>query len=348
MSFFQTLPLTIPAAMVAAVTSGLVTAMLVVSSLPALSSSPALFWKAEGWKKTDFTKKSIDLSEILSGGPPKDGIPSIDKPIFKPVGEEKNLAATAPVIGLEINGDARAYPLQILIWHEIVNDIVGGKPVTVTYCPLCNAAIVFGRTVNGRVLDFGTTGKLRHSDLVMYDRQTETWWQQFTGEAIVGAQTGTKLSILPSRLESLEHFRERHPGGKILIPNNPELRDYGRNPYVNYDGRKQPYPLYRGTMPEGIGAMERIVVVRENGTPMAVTMQLVRNKQSYLLGNTVISWRKGQASALDTADIAQGRDVGTITAQRKDGDGRLQDVPYDVTFAFVFHAFHPDEKITVQ
>ena len=103
------------------------------------------------------------------------------------------MSETEPVIGLVVNGDARAYPLKILIWHEIVNDTVGGVPVTVTYCPLCNSAIVFERTVDGRVLDFGTTGKLRNSDLVMYDRQTESWWQQFSGTAIVGAMTGTKL-----------------------------------------------------------------------------------------------------------------------------------------------------------
>ncbi len=322
--------------------------VIAMLSMPSLASSPAQLWKVEGWQKTDFTKKSIDLRKILSGGPPKDGIPSIDNPVFKPVSEEKTLTPTAPVIGLEINGEARAYPLQILMWHEIVNDMVGGKPVTVTYCPLCNAAIVFDRTVDGRVLDFGTTGKLRNSDLVMYDRQTETRWQQFTGEAIVGSQTGSELTVLPSRLESLEQFRERHPNGKVLVPSNPELRDYGRNPYVSYDSRKRPYPLYRGSMPEGIGAMERIVVVRENGKPMAVTMELVRKKQSYQLGAALISWRKGQASALDTADIAQGRDVGTIIVQRKDGSGKLQDVPYDVTFAFVFHAFHPDETITMQ
>ena len=121
-------------------------------------------------------------------------------------------------------------PLRILIWHEIVNDEVGGTPVTVTYCPLCNSAIVFDRRVPAHVLDFGTTGKLRNSDLVMYDRQTESWWQQFTGEAIVGSLTGTELKLIPSRLEFFGEFRTRHPGGKVLIPNNPELRTTGATP----------------------------------------------------------------------------------------------------------------------
>ena len=140
-------------------------------------------WARQGWS-TDFTKHSIDYSEILSGGPPKDGIPSIDNPAFLPVSEIENLDDLEPVIGLELGGEARAYPLQVLMWHEIVNDTVGGRPVTVTYCPLCNAALVFDRMIDGKPDTFGTTGKLRNSDLVMYDRRTESWWQQFTGEVL--------------------------------------------------------------------------------------------------------------------------------------------------------------------
>jgi hypothetical protein len=181
--------------------------LLLCLGLPALPvGSPAkadpATWKQEGWSKTDFSKSRIGWQEILSGGPPKDGIPSIDKPAFKPAAEDRELAATDPVIGLDIKGDARAYPLRVLIWHEIVNDVVGGMPITVTYCPLCNSAVVFDRRVPPHVLDFGTTGKLRNSDLVMYDRQTESWWQQFTGEAIVGTLAGTELKLIPACLES--------------------------------------------------------------------------------------------------------------------------------------------------
>ena len=135
-------------------------------------------WKVE-WRNTDFAKSTIDFSEVMSGGPPKDGIPAIDTPQFKTVSEIDDIQDREPVISLAINGDARAYPLRVLTWHEIANDTVGGVPVAVTFCPLCNAAIVFDRRLaDGRVLDFGTTGKLRNSDLVMYDRQTESWWQQ--------------------------------------------------------------------------------------------------------------------------------------------------------------------------
>jgi hypothetical protein len=137
-------------------------------------------WRSE-WSRTDFSRHSVAFAEIKSGGPRKDGIPAIDMPRFerlvagKPTGWSAALGDTEPVIALSIGDDARAYPLRVLIWHEIANDTVGGRPVAVTYCPLCNAALVFERTVQGRVLDFGTTGKLRHSDLVMYDRQTESW-----------------------------------------------------------------------------------------------------------------------------------------------------------------------------
>jgi hypothetical protein len=146
-----------------------------------LGAEPA-HWRLE-WPNTDFTRHSVDLEEIIPGGPPKDGIPSIDGPEFVPVAEAA-LPENEPVIGLVVSEDARAYPLRILIWHEIVNDVVGGVPVAVAYCPLCNTGLVFDRRVGEEVLEFGTTGKLRRSDLVMYDRTTESWWQQFLGEAI--------------------------------------------------------------------------------------------------------------------------------------------------------------------
>ena len=324
------------------VTSLALCAALITLSAPAQANPER--WKAEGWAKTDFSKSSIEFNEILSGGPPKDGIPSIDKPQFKPIAEIGNIVDQAPVIGLTINGDARAYPLSILMWHEMVNYIVGDKPVTVTYCPLCNAALVFDRNVQGKTLDFGTTGKLRKSDLVMYDRQTETWWQQFTGEAIVGAMQGAELALVPSRLESFGEFKKRHPDGKVLIPNNPRMRNYGRNPYVGYDTAARPF-LYKGSMPEGIDPMARVVVVRTANEPAAISLSLLREQKSVDVSGVTLSWRPGQASALDTSEIAKGRDVGTVLAQQTDSSGKLSDVPYDVTFAFVFHAFHPKQEI---
>ena len=305
--------------------------------LPAqtLAQAPERWQRA--FPETDFSQHAIPFDEIQSGGVPKDGIPSIDDPQFVPVAERTDwLSDREPVIGLSIDGDARAYPLRVLTWHEIVNDTVGGTPVAVTYCPLCNAAIVFEATHEGARLTFGTTGKLRHSDLVMYDRQTGTWWQQFTGRGIVGAHTGDKLTFVPARLESWGEFRDRHPGGRVLVPNDPTARPYGRNPYAGYDSEEQPF-LYRGPMPEKLPAMARVVVVGGE----AWALDLVRERQRIETDSHVIAWTAGQASALDAREIAQGREVGTVTVQKKTDQG-LQDAVYDVTFAFVFKAFHPD------
>ncbi len=318
-------------------------ALMVLIVMSAPSEADPARWRLQGWNKTDFSKTSIDFGEILSGGPPKDGIPSIDNPKFIALKEMSSLSGTEPVIGLEINGDARAYPLRVLIWHEIVNDRVGGTPVTVTYCPLCNSAMVFDRRFDGKVLDFGTTGKLRNSDLVMYDRQSETWWQQFTGTGIVGKYTGKELKSIPVRLESFDNFKARFPDGKVLVPNSASMRNYGRNPYVGYDSAPTPF-LYSGEMPEGINPMARVVVIKTGGKPRAVTLELLRRKGQVTLGDVTLQWRKGQNSALDTATIANGRDVGNVVAQRKSASG-AEDVVYDVTFAFVFHAFNPKQLI---
>lgn len=293
-------------------------------------------WRHE-WKKTDFTKHSVDLDEIISGGPPKDGIPSIDAPSFAPVKDViGDLKPTEPVIAFSWNGEAKAYPLGILMRHEIVNDSVGDKRVAVTYCPLCNAAIVFDATFDGQAHEFGTTGKLRNSDLVMYDRTTESWWQQFLGEAIVGEKTGTKLTMLPSRIESFERFAKRFPDGKVLLPASVFMRGFGSNPYVGYDTSRVPF-LYRGDMPDGIPPLARVVVV--NGEAWSV--ELLRREKKITHGDIVISWEEGQNSALDTRDISKGRDVGNVVVQRKTANG-MEDLVHDVTFAFVFHAFRPE------
>jgi hypothetical protein len=324
--------------------AALVVGLLMLLSAPVSHADPAQ-WAAEGWHRTDFSRTRVAWREIVSGGPPKDGIPAIDQPIFKPVAEITDLAPNDPVMGVEIAGDARAYPLRVLIWHEIANDTVGGLPVAVTYCPLCNSALVFERRVGARTLDFGTTGKLRNSDLVMYDRQTETWWQQFTGEAIVGELAGANLKLVPARFESFAEFKARHPSGRVLVPNDPRMRDYGRNPYVGYDWGAAPF-LYKGDYPKGIEAMARVVVIRDGaGPPRVVAHDLVRTKGKLTVGTFELAWTPGQSSALHTSEIAKGRDVGTISVVALGSGGERRPVPYDVTFAFVAHAFHPEVEI---
>lgn len=295
----------------------------------------------ENWK-TDFSKTSVDLSEIRSGGPPKDGIPPIDNPRLVDVSVENMLVDQEPVIMLEISGDARAYPLSVLMWHEIANDVIGGKPVSVTYCPLCNASIVFLAEIDGRKLDFGTTGRLRNSDLVMYDRQTETWWQQFSGEAIVGELTGSKLKMLPSTTVSWAYFKEKHPNGKVLIPNNPEFRQYGKNPYAYYDTADKPF-LYGGSMPEGIEPMERVIIVEDGDIEFVITMEAVRKAGTMEKDGAILSWNEGMVSALDASTIAKGREVGQVSVTRQSDGAPLV---HHVTFAFVAHAFHKDIEIT--
>jgi len=179
----------------------------------------------------------------------------------------------------------------------------------------------------------------------MYDRQSESWWQHFTGEAIVGTWSGRSLRQVPSRMESLLRFRQRFPEGKVLIPINPNGRNYGENPYIGYDATGQTPFLYDGSMPEGIDPMERVVAVEiAPGRYEAWSLALLRQERKIESGDLLLIWEPGQASALDSRSIARGRDVGGVVVQRQ-VDGTLVDVPYDVTFAFAFHAFRRDSPI---
>jgi hypothetical protein len=310
---------------------------ILLGAVPAQAGVPGA-WTAE-WPRTDFGRAIVDLGDIVSGGPPKDGIPAIDAPAFRAVAEVE-LPGNEPVIGLRLGGEARAYPMRVLMWHEIVNDEVQGRPIAVTWCPLCNTGIVFDRRLGDRVLDFGTTGKLRNSDLVMYDRQTESWWQQFTGEAIVGELTGARLAMLPARLESLAEFRARAPDGRVLVPPAPGARAYGRNPYVAYDSADAPF-LYGGPLPEGIAPLARVVRVGE----AAWSLELVRRRGRIEAGDLRLTWSPGQSSALDAPWIAEGLDVGTVVVEERGPDGTWRDAVYSVDFAFAFHAFYPDRPI---
>jgi hypothetical protein len=210
----------------------------------------------------------------------------------------------------------------------------------VTFCPLCNSAVVFDRRVAGRTVTFGVSGKLRNSDLIMYDHQTKSWWQQFTGRAIVGEMTGAKLDILPMRMESIERFRARHPAGRVLLPPQDVSRPYGRNPYASYDTSTRPF-LYSGDLPPGIPPLERVVVVDSE----AWSFSYLRLNAPIEKGDLLISWEAGQNSALDAREIAQGRDVGNVVVQRRKSSGELVDAVHDVSFAFAFHAFHPNGTI---
>lgn len=193
-------------------------------------------------KETDGVKHSVPLNDIRGGGPPKDGIPSIDNPKFVSV-DEANDYLDDEGLGISVMFGAkdRFYPFQIIVWHEIVNDIVGSQPVLVTYCPLCGTGIVFDPTVNGERTEFGTSGKLWNSNLVMYDRQTDSYWSQVLGESIVGEMTGTKLAVLPHDVISWKDWKNTNPDGEVLSKSTGHFRDYSRSPYGDYDINREIY-----------------------------------------------------------------------------------------------------------
>jgi len=282
----------------------------------------------EQWT-TDFSRASVDLGEFQGGGPPKDGIPPVDDPRFESIADaEEWLEPTAPVISLEVGGVARAYPMAILIWHEIVNDTLGGVPVVVTFCPLCNTALVFERTLDGTVHDFGTTGNLRFSDLVMYDRQTESWWQQATGEAIVGTLTGSKLTFLPAQIVSLADFAAAYPAGDVLSRDTGTERAYGRNPYPGYDNADDRPFLFAGEIDGRLAPKERVVTISRDGRTIAVPYPALEAAGVAEVevggdpGTVVVFWAPGTASALDTAAIADGRDAGATGVFLPVADGQ--------------------------
>jgi len=283
---------------------------------------------------TDFSIHTIPYSEVLSGGPPKDGIPAIDSPNFVSASEaDEWLEDVEPVILIERNGDARAYPIQILMWHEIVNDEVGGEPVVVTFCPLCNTGIAFERSVNGQVLDFGTTGRLRNSNLIMYDRPTETWWQQATGEGVAGELTGTQLVFLPAAMISWEDFKAAHPDGLVLSRDTGFTRSYGNNPYAGYDNINSSPFLFRGETPDELPAMARVLTVELGGEAVAYPNAVL--KEMHVVNDTisdeelVVIWEAGTASALDDSLFATSSDVGAANVYARDLDGQTLKFVYD-------------------
>ena len=277
----------------------------------------------------DFPEPLVDPAEIRPGGPPPDGIPSIDDPRFEPVAEVDWLAGAEAVLALEAGGEARAYPLRIMIWHELVNDVVGEVPVTVSYCPLCNSAVAYDRRLGPHLLDFGTSGRLLNSSLVMYDRQTETLWAHFTGQAIIGYLAGAELDLVPVQTVSFDAFREAHPDGAVLSLETgyPGYAGrYGQNPYVGYDNPDGRPFLYRGPFDDRLPPMTRVLVVRGDGPAAAIPLDALRREGVVSFaaqGRDLIAlYAPGAVSALDTADVAEGRDVGSTGVFLAEINGR--------------------------
>jgi len=292
--------------------------------LAALALGPA---DAAGQLRTDLSKALVPLDEIIPGGPPPDGIPAIDRPAFvTPAEASRWLHPKEPILALEIQGDARAYPLQILMWHEIVNDTVGGKAITVTYCPLCNSGLVFDRVVEGTTLDFGTSGKLYKSDLVMYDRQTHSLWAQMEGRAIVGQRAGTRLKLVPANTIAFDEWRAAHPGGKVLSRETGHRRPYGANPYEGYDQPTLSPFLFLGRPDPRHPPKERVVGVTVGEAARAYPWSLLakRGVVSDTLGGErlVVFYRPGTLSALDEGRIDQSRSIGATAVFSPVAEGR--------------------------
>jgi hypothetical protein len=280
-----------------------------------------------GTLRTDMSRALVPLEEIISGGPPPDGIPAIDRPSFvTPADAARWIAPKEPVLAVEIKGDARAYPLQILMWHEIVNDVVGGVPVAVTFCPLCNSGIVFARAVDGATLDFGTSGKLYKSDLVMYDRQSHSLWAQMEGRAIVGTRAGAKLKVVPANTLSFEDWRVTHATGKVLSRDTGHTRKYGVNPYESYDQPQLRPFLFQDRPDPRRPPKERVVGVRIGEAARAYPWPVLAERRVVhdRLGDQalVILYRPGALSALDDEEIQRSRAVGATSVFSRVVDGR--------------------------
>lgn len=280
---------------------------------------------------TDKSKHVVPLDEFTVLLVP-DGIPPIDQPKYWSRDmAEKVFFAHEPVIAVEMNGEAKAFPLSILTYHEIVNDSIGGVPVTVTYCPLCNAAIVFDRRLRHNeidyLLDFGVSGMLRNSDLVMWDRQTQSWWQQFTGSGLVGELAGAQLEFISSMLISLEEFFTSYPEGKVLSTETGHERQYGTNPYSGYDNLENTQPrLFYNKVDNRLPPMERVIDVHAQGKYKIYPLTTISERQAvndkFQGQPLVIFYTSKTVSVLDNTKISESRQVGSVTVFRPEIDGQ--------------------------
>ncbi len=297
------------------------------------------------WLRTDFCQHSVEYEEIFGGGSvAPDSIPPIDDPKFVAVNPaDEWLSDGSPVILFELEGAVRVYPLSILIWHEVVNDTVAGEPILITYCPLCNSAVAFKRTLpDGEVLRFGTTGVLRNSNLIMYDRGTQSWWQQITGEAIVGELTGARLEVLPAQTVKWETVVSRWPEAQVLSTETGYDRQYGSNPYVGYD-RLDSSPRYRLTNEDDrLLPKARVATVNLNGEQMAFPFNELSEARvaNAVVGGEpiVVFWEPGARSAVNAGSVRLSREVGSVGAFRRTVENR------ELTFTFEDGAFRDEES----
>lgn len=293
------------------------------------------------WSNTDFCNFTINYASILSGGVSRDGIPPVYPADYRYPDQITTLGGRTPayminyvsidegnalfedqvpVLAVEVNGDARAYPLGVLTRHEIANTEIGGVPVAVTFCPLCNSGITFERVVDGQELHFGVSGFLRNSDLIMWDHETESWWQQATGEGIVGDYAGTQLNFVTTSMVSYGDFKTQYPDGQVFFPltsSGQASQDYNYNPYSGYDTRDGKPFLFQGEVAGVLDPTERVVGYEGETTykayPFAVLSETIVANDVVEDQPLVVFWQPGAVSALDASSIDDAREVGSAT-----------------------------------
>ncbi|MEN3334421.1 MAG: hypothetical protein V7641_3786 [Blastocatellia bacterium] len=284
--------------------------------------------------RTNTAKRSINLDDLDSPGMAKDGIPAIDRPNYETIKQAGAwLGEREPVITLQINGVSRAYPMQILIWHEVANEVIGGVPVVVTFCSICHSAIVFDRRLDGRTLSFGVSGFVHGANMVLYDRETKSWWQQFTGRANVGDLTGSRLQRLPAQIISFAEFAAAYPRGQVLSRQTGFRREYGRNPHLKYDNLNGYPDHFRGKLDRRLKPMEKVIGVEIGETARAYPYPLSRARHviSDRLGpqEMVIFHTEGTLAALDEEYIKESKEAGSTGVFDPSLDGRRLEFRYE-------------------
>ncbi len=300
--------------------------------VPLVVTAEVQEWRAL-WPQTDFTSRTVNLKDIVASGIPKDGVPAINRPRFVSIHNAgKWLFPKEPVIAVVVKGVARAYPIQIMIYHQVVNDRIKGEPVVVTFCPLCNSGYAYRRRLGDTKLKMGITGLLRNSGLIMYDHQTKSWWQQFTGESIVGKFAGRQLVSYPSHLISFADFSRHYPKGKVLSRDTGYRRQYGLNPFRGYDSiDSSPFKFKDETDPR-LPPMERVLNIRVNGVTKLYPYSVIRE---YIVLNDEVSkvplvvfCKSNYVSPLDKTEILRSSDVPAAFAYSREVDGRQLSFEY--------------------
>lgn len=291
-------------------------------------------------RDASFPAPLIEIDRILSGGPPPDGIPPIDNPVFQSAETVDWLQCQEPILVLEVDGETRGYPVQIMTWHEIVNDTFGDLPVTVSFCPLCNSSLAYVRELdNVGVVTFGTSGRLYNSSLVMYDRETESLWTHFNGQAVVGELAGVSLQRLPTQTMSWGSFLQANPTAAVLTTETGHRRDYGRNPYPGYDDVSTNPFLLDGEVDSRLAAKERVVGIERNGQSAVLLLSSLAATgvlEADVGGDTLTAWHlPGTASALEAATVEGGRDIGAVGVYLPVVDGETLTFTRDADNQFV-------------